>query len=178
MNSFKFNKVSQSLILAFAIGSTSLVSYADDDATYNTTNNNTTNNSTTNNNTVANSHATAKSNQLQGQLQEQLQGQTLSNNNSVSGGNYTESRKAVNTAYAPSIPSTVNCAVPVVGGFSVIGFSVSAGSVYLDDSCVLSQEVRDVALVMKDITTAEQMMCAKASYRKARVQTGRPCKID
>lgn len=140
-------------------------------------------NSSTNLNTNLNHNsASVNSANLQGQIQGQGQKQSTSNSNNssvtVQGDNFEAKRIPVNTAFAPSIAPTANCALSISGGVSVIGFSGSFGKAYIDETCAALEKVRSVALVMGDIATAEAMLCQDEKYAKARATAGRPCAVE
>lgn len=126
----------------------------------------------TNNNTVSTAN-------VQGQIQGQGQKQSTENSNNtnvtVQGSNYEARRIPVNTAFAPSIAPTANCALSVSGGVSVIGFSTSFGKAYIDENCAALEKIRNVALVLGDVETAEAMMCQDKAYAKARASVGKAC---
>lgn len=130
-----------------------------------------------NNNTNLNS-----SSNVQGQIQGQGQKQSTENSNNtninVQGDNFEARRIPVSTAFAPSIAPTANCALSVSGGVSVIGFSGSFGKAYIDENCAALEKVRNVALVLKDVNTAEAMMCQDKAYAKARATAGRACPVE
>jgi hypothetical protein len=56
----------------------------------------------------------------------------------------------------------------------VFGFSGSAGSAYIDSSCVLLEQAK-AAAALGDVEVAQEMMCAQPAYRAARKRMGRPC---
>jgi hypothetical protein len=126
------------------------------------------------------------SSNVQGQIQGQDQAQNQSTNNAnnstnsvvVQGDNFEARRIPVNTAFAPSIAPTANCALSVSGGVSVVGFSGSFGKAYIDDNCAALERVRNVALVLNDIETAEAMLCQDKKYAKARKAVGRECPAE
>jgi hypothetical protein len=125
------------------------------------------------------------SSNVQGQIQGQGQKQSTNNaNNStnsvvVEGDNFEAKRIPVNTAFAPSIAPTANCALSVSGGISTIGFSGSFGKAYIDQNCADNEDIRNVALVLGDKETAEQMKCeTSAAYRKARAAMNRHCAVE
>jgi hypothetical protein len=140
-------------------------------------------NSSTNLNNNANTNVNNTSNvqgQLQGQDQKQNQSTSNANNSTnsvvVEGDNFEARRIPVNTAFAPSIAPTANCALSVSAGVSVIGFSGSFGKAYIDQNCANNEDIRNVALVLGDKDTAEQMKCESSEvYRKARSALGRHC---
>jgi hypothetical protein len=141
-------------------------------------------NSSTNLNTNANTNKVDSSN-VQGQIQGQGQKQSTNNaNNStnsvvVEGDNFEAKRIPVNTAFAPSIAPTANCALSISGGISTIGFSGSFGKAYIDQNCADNEDIRNVALVLGDKETAEQMKCeTSAAYRKARAAMNRHCAVE
>jgi hypothetical protein len=130
-------------------------------------------NSNTNKNEINSNNA-----QLQGQAQKQSTNNANNSTNSVvvEGDNFEARRIPVNTAFAPSIAPTANCALSVSAGVSVIGFSGSFGKAYIDQNCADNEDIRNVALVLGDKQTAEQMKCEISEpYRKARASLGRPC---
>lgn len=128
------------------------------------------------------SNSSVNSSNVQGQIQGQGQKQSTENSNNSSvtvGGDTFEARRIpVNTAFAPSIAPTANCALSVSGGVSVIGFSGSFGKAYIDENCAALEKVRNVALVLKDTDTAEALMCQDKAYAKARMTAGRACPIE
>jgi hypothetical protein len=79
-------------------------------------------------------------------------------------------------AYAPPIAPTSVCMGSTSAGASGVGFGVSIGSSWTDDNCVVLEQVRIVSTVLRDNTTAEQMMCQFPAYAQARSVIGRPCK--
>lgn len=128
------------------------------------------------------SNSSVNSSNVQGQIQGQGQKQSTENSNNSSvtvGGDTFEARRIpVNTAFAPSIAPTANCALSVSGGVSVIGFSGSFGKAYIDENCAALEKVRNVALVLKDTDTAEALMCQDKAYAKARATAGRACPVE
>lgn len=128
------------------------------------------------------SNSSVNSSNVQGQIQGQGQKQSTENSNNSSvtvGGDTFEARRIpVNTAFAPSIAPTANCALSVSGGVSVIGFSGSFGKAYIDENCAALEKVRNVALVLKDTDTAEALMCQDKAYAKARMTAGRACPVE
>lgn len=128
------------------------------------------------------SNSSVNSSNVQGQIQGQGQKQSTENSNNSSvtvGGDTFEARRIpVNTAFAPSIAPTANCALSVSGGVSVIGFSGSFGKAYIDENCAALEKVRNVALVLKDTDTAEALMCQDKAYAKARMTSGRACPVE
>lgn len=83
-------------------------------------------------------------------------------------------RQPVSSAIAPSIAPTANCAIPVTGGVSFVGFSGSMGTATLDANCVFLEQVKAVA-AMGDRQTALEMMCLNEEYRSTRERMGKPC---
>lgn len=128
------------------------------------------------------SNSSVNSSNVQGQIQGQGQKQSTENSNNstvnVAGDTFEARRIPVNTAFAPSIAPTANCALSVSGGVSVIGFSGSFGKAYIDENCAALEKVRNVALVLKDTTTAEALMCQDKAYAKARLTAGRACPVE
>lgn len=149
-------------------------------------------------NNVSNTNLNANTNKVensslnvQGQTSEQAQKQNQSQNvkNSgnntgtatvtVEGDNFEARRIPVNTAFAPSIAPTANCALSVSGGISTIAFSGSFGKAYIDQNCATNEDIRNVALVLGDKETAEQMKCITSeTYRKARAAMNRHCAVE
>lgn len=108
-----------------------------------------------------------------------IQGQSTQNaNNSNLSVDVDSARNAVNTAYAPSIAPTANCALSVSGGVQVMGFGGSFGKAYIDENCAALEKVRSVSQVLGDKATAEALMCQDVKYSKARSTAGRPCPVE
>lgn len=136
-------------------------------------------------NSNSNSNKVESSN-VQGQIQGQGQKQSTSNaNNStntsnvnVEGDNFEAKRIPVNTAFAPSIAPTANCALSVSGGVSFVGFSGSFGKAYIDQNCANLEKIRSVSQVLGDKETATAMMCLDEAYAKARLNIGKPCPVE
>jgi hypothetical protein len=145
-------------------------------------------NSSTNVNGNSNTNKVENSSlNVQGQTSEQAQKQNQSTNNAnnstnsvvVEGDSFEARRIPVNTAFAPSIAPTANCALSVSGGISTIGFSGSFGKAYIDQNCATNEDIRNVALVLGDKETAEQMKCITSeTYRKARAAMNRHCAVE
>lgn len=83
-------------------------------------------------------------------------------------------RNPVSSAIAPSINATANCAIPIAGGMSFVGFSGSLGTVVLDENCVKLEQIKAIAAI-GDPQAALEMMCANEDYRSTRERMGKPC---
>lgn len=116
---------------------------------------------------------------LQGQQQSTNNANNSSNSSNVNVGGdvYEAKRNPVNTAYAPSIAPTANCALSVSGGISAAVFSASFGKAYIDENCAALERVRTVSQVLNDKDTAEALMCLDEKYKKARLNAGRACPV-
>jgi hypothetical protein len=86
-----------------------------------------------------------------------------------------QERNPVATAYAPNVSPTALCALGVSGGAQGASFGVSFGGSYTDENCVLLEQVRTTAAILKDSATAAEMMCGLPAYKAARARTGKPC---
>lgn len=85
-----------------------------------------------------------------------------------------QSRHTASTAYAPSIPPTVNCAGSLAAGAQGTGFGLSFGGSHIDPECQ-RQELAKTAYAMGDRAAAEEILCDSETYRNARRRAGRPC---
>lgn len=124
-----------------------------------------------------NNKNTSNNTNLNGQLQGQEQS-TENANNSTNSVNIQDSRNPVSTAFAPSIAPTANCSLSISGGVQVMGFGGSFGKAYIDENCAALEQVRNVALVLKDTATAEALLCQNEKYAKARATAGRACPVE
>lgn len=86
-------------------------------------------------------------------------------------------RAAAGTAYAPAIAPTAPCMGSSGVGAQGMSFGFSVGSAWKDEDCNDREDIRTVAVVLGDISTAEEMACAKAKYREARERMHRPCAV-
>lgn len=93
----------------------------------------------------------------------------------VQGDNYEARRIPVSTAYAPNIAPTAVCMGSTSGGGSAQMISLSFGTSWTDDNCMLLEQVRTVSAVLGDRETASEMMCDVAVYAAARARVGKPC---
>lgn len=123
-----------------------------------------------------------ESSNVQGQIQGQKQSTNNANNSTnsvtVQGDNFESARNPVNTAYAPPVAATANCALGVSGGVSFVGFSGSFGKSYVDENCAMLEKVRAVSQVLGDKATAEALLCLDPKYAKARLNAGRACPVE
>lgn len=130
---------------------------------------------------------------LQGQQQGQGQSQssksnaqqaqsTENANNSkqsvtVNGDTYEAAHIPVSTAYAPNVSPTAVCALSASGGLSVSTFSISGGGTWIDENCVLLEQVRRANEIGQREIAAEMMMdvpaYAKAAKRVADRKSGK-----
>lgn len=101
-----------------------------------------------------------------------------SNSVTVQGDNFESARNPVNTAYAPPVAATANCALGVSGGVSFVGFSGSFGKAYVDENCAMLEKVRAVSQVLGDKATAEALLCLDPKYARARLNAGRACPVE
>lgn len=126
--------------------------------------------------------------QKQGQSQGQGQEQSIKNSgNSFSGGNTqtnegnnssqsvnvegdtyeAQKRNPVATAYAASIMPTAVCALSTSGGAQGVGFGFSLGGSYIDDNCMLLEQVRAVSN-LGEREVAQEMMMGVPAYAAAK----------
>lgn len=134
-------------------------------------------NHNSNSNSNANNNANSNSN-VQGQAQKQS---TENSNNStvtVQGDNFNQARIPVSTAYSASIAPTAQCALGISGGVQIMGFGGTIAKAYVDENCQRLEQIRTVALVLKDTNTAEALMCQDKAYAKARSTAGRACPVE
>jgi len=69
---------------------------------------------------------------------------------------------------------TVDCAVPVGVGGSFLGGGFMAGTAYIDQSCRLLEQARQV-WNLGSPSTSLLMLCGLKSFRDARMEQGAPC---
>lgn len=93
------------------------------------------------------------------------------------GGNTIEARERdpVSTAIAPNIAPTALCAIGISAGAQGVSVGFSMGTSYIDENCVLLEQVRTVAYILNDKAVASEMMCSLPAYHAARARTGNPC---
>lgn len=111
---------------------------------------------------------------IQGQQQGQGQSQSTNNaNNSnqsvtVEGSTYEAQKRApVSTAYAASIMPTAVCALSTSGGAQGVGFGFSLGGSYIDDNCMLLEQVR-ATNNLGETEIAQEMMMGVPAYAAAK----------
>ena len=93
--------------------------------------------------------------------------------------NSTNTKTAVNPASAPSMSvyGQSSCVIPLAAGVTVIGFSGSFGSYYVDPQCEMRKSVAVLAkLGMKVAAIARA--CQDESIWKSMMDAGSPCPID
>lgn len=93
----------------------------------------------------------------------------------VQGDNYDAPRIPVSTAYAPNIAPTAVCMGASSLGGSGAALSLSFGTSWTDENCMLLEQVRTVASVIGDREIAAEMMCDVKAYAAARARAGKPC---
>jgi hypothetical protein len=90
--------------------------------------------------------------------------------------NYQESYRPANTAIAPAVVPTANCAmgnsVGIQGG---VGFSM--GHSYVDDNCATIEQAKALA-ILGDSQAAMEVMCELPKVRAARKRGVSPCWAD
>lgn len=93
--------------------------------------------------------------------------------------NSTNQKTAVNGASAPSMSvyGQDSCVIPLAAGITVIGFSGTFGSYYVDPQCERRKGVAVLAkLGMK--VAAISLMCQDKKVWQAMMDAGTPCPID
>ena len=93
--------------------------------------------------------------------------------------NSTNTKTAVNSASAPSMSvyGQDSCVIPLSAGVTVIGFSGTFGSYYVDEECERRKSVAVLAkLGMK--VAAISLMCQDDKVWQAMMDAGSPCPID
>ena len=93
--------------------------------------------------------------------------------------NSSNTKTAVNPASAPSMSvyGQDSCVIPLSGGVTVIGFSGTFGSYYVDEECERRKSVAVLAkLGMK--VAAISLMCQDDKVWQAMMDAGTPCPID
>lgn len=78
------------------------------------------------------------------------------------------------TAFAPSIPPTVNCASSFGAGAQGASFGISFGGTPINVECE-RRELARTAMNFGDRATAEEVLCGNDDYKAARQRAGRPC---
>ena len=93
--------------------------------------------------------------------------------------NSTNTKTAVNPSNAPamSVYGQDSCVIPLAAGITVIGFSGTFGSYYVDPNCERRKSVSVLAkLGMK--VAAIALMCQDENVWEAMMDAGTPCPID
>jgi len=93
--------------------------------------------------------------------------------------NSTNTKTAVNPSNAPamSVYGQDSCVIPLAAGITVIGFSGTFGSYYVDPNCERRKSVAVLAkLGMK--VAAISLMCQDENVWEAMMDAGTPCPID
>lgn len=76
----------------------------------------------------------------------------------IAGDTYAAPDLPVNTAYAPNVMPTAVCALSASGGLTVANFSLSGGGTWIDDNCVLLEQVRRANEIGQREVASEMMM--------------------
>ena len=93
--------------------------------------------------------------------------------------NSTNTKTAVNPSNAPamSVYGQDSCVIPLAAGITVIGFSGTFGSYYVDPNCERRKSVAVLSkLGMK--VAAISLMCQDENVWEAMMNAGTPCPID
>ena len=93
--------------------------------------------------------------------------------------NTTNQKTAVNSSSAPamSVYGQDSCVIPLAAGVTVIGFSGTFGSYYVDPQCERRKSVAVLSkLGMK--VAAISLMCQDENVWEAMMMAGTPCPID
>jgi hypothetical protein len=93
--------------------------------------------------------------------------------------NSTNTKTAVNPSNAPamSVYGQDSCVIPLAAGITVIGFSGTFGSYYVDPNCERRKSVSVLAkLGMK--VAAISLMCQDENVWEAMMMAGTPCPVD
>ena len=93
--------------------------------------------------------------------------------------NSSNTKTAVNSSSAPamSVYGQDSCVIPLSAGVTVIGFSGTFGSYYVDEECERRKSVAVLAkLGMK--VAAISLMCQDDKVWRAMMDAGSPCPID
>ena len=93
--------------------------------------------------------------------------------------NSTNQKTAVNSSSAPamSVYGQDSCVIPLAAGVTVIGFSGTFGSYYVDPNCERRKSVAVLSkLGMK--VAAISLMCQDENVWEAMMMAGTPCPID
>ena len=93
--------------------------------------------------------------------------------------NSSNTKTAVNPSNAPamSVYGQDSCVIPLAAGITVIGFSGTFGSYYVDPNCERRKSVAVLAkLGMK--VAAISLMCQDENVWEAMMMAGTPCPID
>lgn len=86
----------------------------------------------------------------------------------IGGDTYAAPDLPVSTAYAPNVMPTAVCALSASGGLTVANFSLSGGGTWIDDNCVLLEQVRRANEIGQREVAAEMMMDVPAFAKAAK----------
>ncbi len=106
-------------------------------------------------------------------------GSSNTSNTTNSTNNNSNTKTAVNPSNAPamSVYGQDSCVIPLAAGITVIGFSGTFGSYYVDPNCERRKSVSVLAkLGMK--VAAISLMCQDENVWEAMMMAGTPCPID
>ena len=172
------------------------------------TNTNTLTNTLTNTNTSTNTNTNSLSNaQHQSQHQTQSAAATSSANNSGNNqnvtinntgggsssssssggngsgsgsGNGTVNLKTVPPVNAPALSTTLTetCMGSSSGGLSLMGFGLSGGSTWKDEECIRRLNARELAVTLKDLDAAKELLCGNPEIHAVYQSLGRPCLME
>ncbi len=93
-----------------------------------------------------------------------------------SGGNYSARGNNVD-AFAPSIATANECALPKSAGASFLGIGMSGGFANESDSCK-RQRLATMLVKMGDPRAAREALCLDEDMRRAAYSSGHPCAAD
>ena len=93
--------------------------------------------------------------------------------------NSTNQKTAVNSASAPSMSvyGQDSCVIPLAGGLTVLSFSASVGSYFIDKDCQRRKSVAVLAKLNMRVA-AVSLMCQDENVWQAMWDAGTPCPIE
>ena len=93
--------------------------------------------------------------------------------------NSTNQKTAVNSSSAPamSVYGQDSCVIPLAAGVTVIGFSGTFGSYYVDPQCERRKSVKLLKALSMSVA-AISLMCQDEAVWEAMMMAGTPCPID
>ena len=102
---------------------------------------------------------------------------TTTNNDTT---NSTNTKTAVNSSSAPamSVYGQDSCVIPLAAGITVIGFSGTFGSYYVDPDCSRRKMAKLLSQVMGMKVAGITLLCQDENVWKAMMNAGTPCPID